>query len=127
MTPPTPAAPLGYHLLADFHGVAAERLNQPEAIARLLQNAALALRVTVLGCHMHHFGDGGGVTGVLLLAESHMSIHTWPELGFAAIDVFTCTQEPPQAAIDYIEQQLRPERVSVQASARGQALVRPTG
>ena len=114
-----PRSPLGHHLLADFHGVAPELINQPGHIARLLEEAARCIQVTVLGCHVHHFGEGGGVTGVLLLAESHMSIHTWPELGFAAVDVFTCTPHPPHEAIRYLEQVFKPARLVVQQSVRG--------
>ena len=60
------------------------------ALERLLRRAAAAGRATVLSCHMHGFGASGGVTGVALLAESHITVHTWPEAGYAAFDVFMC-------------------------------------
>ena len=60
------------------------------ALEALLRRAALAGGATVLSCHMHGFGDSQGVTGVALLAESHITVHTWPEQGYAAFDVFMC-------------------------------------
>ena len=60
------------------------------ALEALLRRAADAGNATVLSCHMHGFGADGGVTGVALLAESHITVHTWPESGYAAFDVFMC-------------------------------------
>jgi len=56
----------------------------------LLRQAASAGGACVLSCHMHRFGDGCGVTGVALLAQSHITVHTWPERNYAAFDVFMC-------------------------------------
>jgi S-adenosylmethionine decarboxylase len=87
--------PRGRHLLADFHGVAAGRLGDAAAIEALLRAAADAAGATPVAGHFHPFGPGLGVTGVLLLQESHISIHTWPEHGFAAVDVFMCGAPGP--------------------------------
>jgi len=79
---------LGLHLIADIAG--AQGLDDCARIETALRDAATAARVTVLDVRLHHFGEGHGVTGVVLLAESHISIHTWPEHGLAAVDIFVC-------------------------------------
>lgn len=84
--PYTPAT--GLHLIADIAG--ASHLGDAAAIEAVLRAAAAAARVRVLGINLHHFGPEQGVTGVALLAESHISIHTWPEEGWAAVDIFVC-------------------------------------
>ncbi|UKK84832.1 adenosylmethionine decarboxylase [Sphingopyxis sp. BSN-002] len=88
----------GLHLIADL--TARERLDDPDFIAAVLRDAAAAAKVTLLELRLHHFGEGGGVTGVALLAESHISIHTWPEDNLAAVDIFVCgAQADPEAAL----------------------------
>lgn len=76
------------HLIADLHHC--KRLDDIDHIEHVLRAAAQAAGATVVGVHLHHFGPGMGVTGVAMLAESHISIHTWPEAGVAAIDLFVC-------------------------------------
>lgn len=76
------------HLIADIE--AARGLDDLALIETALRSAAQAAHARVLDVRLHHFGDGQGVTGVALLAESHISIHTWPEHGLAAIDLFVC-------------------------------------
>ena len=78
----------GMHLLVDLWG--ASNLCDPDHIDRALRDAAEAAGATILHGHFHHFSPNGGVSGVLVLAESHISIHTWPERDFAAIDIFMC-------------------------------------
>lgn len=100
--------PAGLHLLADLHGIAAEKLCNCEALEQLLRAAAEAAHAHVLHSHFHGFGEGQGVTGVVLLAESHISIHTWPECGFAAADIFMCGSARPELALTIIESALNP-------------------
>lgn len=111
----------GHHLLADLSGIAPGLLGDPARLDALLREAALAAGARILHSHFHHFGAGLGVTGVLLLAESHISIHTWPESGFAAADVFMCGAAQPQRALDVIEAALRPSARAVRTVARGEA------
>lgn len=79
------------HLIADFAG--GSGYDDPARVETALREAAAAARARVLGVHVHGFGEGLGVTGVALLAESHISIHTWPEHGLAAVDLFVCGQD----------------------------------
>jgi S-adenosylmethionine decarboxylase len=115
---------LGAHLLADFYGVAADSLSDADAIERLLLESARAAGAQILHCHFHAFGPGRGITGVLLLAESHISIHTWPEFGFAAADIFMCGQAEPQRALAVIRLALQPASCTVQTITRGQAILK---
>lgn len=78
----------GRHLIADLTGCA--RLDDAGFVEAALVAAAEAAGATVLEARLHSFGPGQGVTGVVLLAESHISIHTWPEHGYAAVDIFLC-------------------------------------
>ena len=78
----------GRHLIADLHGCSG--LDDSALIERILTEAAAAAGATLLEVRLHAFGAGNGVTGMALLAESHISIHTWPEHGYAAVDIFIC-------------------------------------
>jgi S-adenosylmethionine decarboxylase len=116
----TPHRPAGIHLLADLAGIDAHLLTDAQAIDALLRDAALAAGARILHSHFHAFGPGMGVTGVLLLAESHISIHTWPEHGFAAADIFMCGEAQPARALEVIDAAFRPNTRSVRTIARGQ-------
>lgn len=95
----------GRHLIADLHGCAG--LDDPARIERLLTSAAAAAGATLLEVRLHHFGGAQGVTGVALLAESHISIHSWPEHGYAAVDIFMCGRAHDlDAALDTIAEGL---------------------
>jgi S-adenosylmethionine decarboxylase len=118
---PASHRPSGSHLLADFYGVDADKLTSSAIIDRLLRQGAEAAGARILHSHFHSFGDAMGVTGVLLLAESHISIHTWPEYGFAAADIFMCGEAQPMLALQVIEQALQPQSRVVQTIARGAA------
>ena len=78
----------GRHLLIECFGAHADC--GAADLEALMRRAALAGGARVLSCHMHRFGEGEGVTGVALLAESHITVHTWPERQYAAFDVFMC-------------------------------------
>nr|WP_211187149.1 adenosylmethionine decarboxylase [Achromobacter sp. Bel] len=109
----------GRHVLADFRGVAAERLTDPAALESQMVAAAQAAGAQVLSAHFHHFGEGAGVTGVVLLSESHISIHSWPEHRFAALDIFMCGAAQPELALASLQDALAPESVRVTTVARG--------
>ncbi|MEN4920963.1 adenosylmethionine decarboxylase [Achromobacter spanius] len=109
----------GRHVLADFRGVQAGLLTDAAALERQMTAAALAAGAQVLGAHFHHFGEGAGVTGVVMLSESHISIHSWPEHRFAALDIFMCGAARPELALDFLQSALAPESVHVTTVARG--------
>ncbi len=111
--------PAGVHLLADLYGIAKEKLTQATVIETLLRQSATAAGAHILNSHFHSFGSGQGITGVVMLAESHISIHTWPEFGFAAADIFMCGQAQPLRALEVIRQALQPTSCQVQNIERG--------
>jgi S-adenosylmethionine decarboxylase len=96
-------------VIADLWGVDAALLRDAARIESLLRAAADAARATVIGGHFHRFGGEGGVTGVLLLAESHLTIHTWPEHGLAAIDAFMCGVARAEVAVERLRDAMRGE------------------
>lgn len=111
----------GRHLMADLHGCTG--LTDIALIERALRAAAAAAGATVLDVRLHAFGEGQGVTGVALLAESHISIHSWPEHGYAAIDIFLCgARHNPDDALGAIVAALAATRVSTKTVARGYGL-----
>lgn len=78
----------GTHLIADLYDC--RGLADVDQVEAALRDATAAIGATLIGLHLHRFGEGEGVTGVAMLAESHISIHTWPEHDYAAIDIFVC-------------------------------------
>jgi S-adenosylmethionine decarboxylase len=115
-------AALGEHLLADLHGVAAELLTDAALLERVLRDAALQAGAHILFGHFHSFGEQQGVTGVLLLQESHISIHTWPEHGYAAVDVFMCGQAEALRAVECLCASLQSTRRELHVQRRGLGL-----
>lgn len=109
----------GSHLLADMHDIDPDKLRDGASLEALLRASALAAGAQILFSHFHSFGSGLGVTGVVLLAESHITIHTWPEFGFAAFDVFMCGRAQPQLALELIERTLQPASCEIQNIRRG--------
>ena len=107
----------GSHLLIDLWG--ATNLTDPQHIDAALQEAAIVAGATILHSHFHHFSPNGGVSGVLVLAESHISIHTWPERDFAAIDIFMCGVCDPHLAIPVLQRAFAPSRVDLDEQRRG--------
>jgi S-adenosylmethionine decarboxylase len=107
----------GTHLLVDLWG--ASNLGDPETIDRALRRGAEIAGATILHGHFHHFSPNGGVSGVLVLAESHISIHTWPERDFAAIDIFMCGACDPHLAIPVLNEAFRPSRIVLDEQRRG--------
>ena len=107
----------GTHLIIDLWG--AKRLGELEHIESALKDCVTAAGATLLHIHLHHFSPNGGVSGVAVLAESHISIHTWPECGYAALDVFMCGDAKPHAAIDVLKQAFSPAAVNLGEHKRG--------
>jgi S-adenosylmethionine decarboxylase len=94
-------------------------LNDAALIRRSLRRAVVESGVHLIRLQMHKFGNGRGVTGVALLAESHISIHTWPERRYAALDIFMCGRHSdPQKALDSLRTSLQPGRVRIRRFER---------
>jgi S-adenosylmethionine decarboxylase len=106
----------GVHLIVDLHG--ATGLNDIDLIETTLRRCVDAAGATLLHIHLHHFSPNG-VSGVAVLAESHISIHTWPDAGYAALDVFMCGQALPDACIPVLREAFKAERVEVNEILRG--------
>ena len=110
---------MGQHCLFDAYGIDGAWARDAQQIEALLKRAALAADATILGSHFHTFGGEGGVTGVLLLAESHLSIHTWPENAYAAIDIFMCGHHRIEAALQLLRTELQAEHSHTTVLSRG--------
>jgi len=107
----------GSHLLVEVWD--GKNLTDPEIVNRILSDAATAAGATILHSHMHHFSPFGGVSGVVLLAESHISIHTWPERNYAAVDIFMCGACDPHLAVPVLERGFGAANLNVQEIRRG--------
>ncbi len=107
----------GTHLIVDLWD--ARRLDDPDHIEAELVRAARKAGATVLSTDFHHFQPNGGVSGVVVLAESHISIHTWPERSFAAVDVFMCGECRPIDTVEVLREAFRPGRVGLHEIRRG--------
>ncbi len=92
---------LGTHLILDLHGCPPSRLDDPELISRVLMKAVKDSGATLIKPFFHQFAPQG-VSGVMVIAESHFSIHTWPEYGYAAVDMFTCGETVDMEAAEAI-------------------------
>ena len=107
----------GTHLIVDLWE--AERLDDLAHVEATLRDCVEAAGATLLHIHLHHFTPHGGISGVAVLAESHISIHTWPETGYAALDIFMCGCAEPRAAIEVLRTAFRPARLAVEEILRG--------
>jgi len=87
--PSSPPAPAGRHVLAELTGCPPEVLNDVRGLESCFRDCAVKGGATLVSSHFHHFTPQG-VSGVVVIAESHLTVHTWPEHGYAAVDVFTC-------------------------------------
>lgn len=115
----------GTHLIIDL--VRAERLDDLDHIETTLRRCVEVAGATLLHIHLHRFTPNGGVSGVAVLAESHISIHSWPEYGYAALDVFMCGRTNPRRTIDVLKEAFKPKKVIVKEHLRGKGMHRWNG
>lgn len=107
----------GIHLIADFWN--GRIIEDPKELERILIEAAKEAKNTPLAVKIHKFSPQG-ITGVILLAESHLALHTWPEFNYTAIDIFTCGEKTmPHKALEYLKKELRPKKVKIRKIKRG--------
>ena len=109
---------IGRHLIVELYDCDRALLDDVERMRRLLTDAAQAVGATVLAEALHRY-EPQGVSGVVLIAESHLSVHTWPEAGYAAVDIFTCGGLDPRAAIESLRRATEAGALRVQEIVRG--------
>lgn len=110
----------GSHLIIDLIG--ASGINDIDTIERAIRKCVDVAGATLLHIHLHHFTPNDGVSGVAVLAESHISIHTWPENGYAALDVFMCGDAQPELCVEVLREAFSPEKVVVSEVLRGKGV-----
>ncbi|MGP1253695.1 MAG: adenosylmethionine decarboxylase [Kiloniellales bacterium] len=110
----------GTHLIVDLWG--AKRIDELDHVEAVLKRCVEAAGATLLHIHLHHFTPNDGISGVAVLAESHISIHSWPEREYAALDVFMCGDAQPHEAVEVLREGFAPSYVAVTEHLRGQGL-----
>ena len=109
---------LGKHIIAELYGVDKQLISREEVVKEIMDRVIEEAKISVVGTLWKQFNPHG-VTGVALVSESHISIHTWPEFGYAALDVFTCRNIDPLLALDVILERLKPKHYMVMQLSRG--------
>lgn len=110
---------LGQHVLAEFFECDPNILNNVNMVEKLMVEAALECGATIVQKCFHMFNPYG-VSGVVIIAESHLAIHTWPELGYAAVDLFTCGDKcDPKISYDYLKKMFNSKSASYEELKRG--------
>jgi S-adenosylmethionine decarboxylase len=110
---------LGRHLLLELFDCDSDAINNLEAVKGALVEAAKRAQATIVDVVFHEFNPFG-ISGVVVIAESHLSIHTWPEYRYAAVDIFSCGDVlQPSVAANYLVEQFGAERASVVELQRG--------
>ncbi len=110
---------LGRHLLVEFHDCDPNILNNVSLIEKLMTDAALKAKATIVQKNFHHFSPYG-VSGVVVIAESHLAIHTWPEYGYAAVDLFTCGDNvDPLVAYEHLKEHFHAQTAFYSELKRG--------
>jgi S-adenosylmethionine decarboxylase len=114
----------GTHLILDLCG--ARHLDDIVYIEHALTEAVEAAKATLLEIRLHHFSPNGGVSAVAVLAESHISIHTWPEAAYAAVDIFMCGNAEPHKSATALTRAFQPTSVELQEFYRGEQKLQPS-
>lgn len=110
---------LGRHILAEIYGCDSNILDDCELIEDMMVKSALEAGAEIREVAFHKFSPQG-VSGVVVISESHITIHTWPELGYAAVDVFTCGDNVnPWDACNYLAKMLRAKNMTATEVKRG--------
>lgn len=110
----------GTHLIVDLWD--AEGTDDLAFVEETLRDCVTAAEATLLHIHLHHFTPNDGISGVAVLAESHISIHSWPESGYAALDIFMCGDAKPEKAVEVLRERFKPARLAVEEHRRGRGV-----
>ncbi len=114
-------SPFGRHILVEYSECGCTYLDDEEAIRDLMLEAASRTGATIVGSIFHRFSPQG-VTGVVVIAESHLAIHTWPEFGYASVDLFTCGRRvDPWIGFEYLKERLQSRKWVSKEIIRGTA------
>ena len=107
----------GSHLIVDLWNTNFD--NKIITLKNIIKKAVLIANATMLHIHLHRFGKDQGISGVAILAESHISVHTWPERDYIAFDIFMCGDTKPMEATKYLIKSLKPGKKKVRELKRG--------
>lgn len=111
--------PIGIQLMAELWECNRERIDNPQKIEQALLNAAKESGAEIIGSMFHEF-EPQGVSGVVVISESHLTIHTWPEQAYAAVDIFTCGEDTdPWKALEYLAREFEAEETHSMEISRG--------
>ncbi len=110
---------IGHHWLIELYDCDADLLETTDFVENALLEAALAMGATIVQSNFHQFTPVG-VSGVVIIQESHLTIHTWPEHGYAAVDIFTCGKSlQPELGLQLFQERLHAKRTEMQYIQRG--------
>jgi len=112
---------MGVHMTVDLHG--AHRLDELTLMEKTLRRCVDAAGATLLHIHLNRLEPNGGIAGVAVLAESHISVHSWPERNYAAFDIFMRGQARPERCIEVLLEAFNPRRAEIQELLRGRLTV----
>ena len=107
----------GSHLIIDLWNTSFD--NRINTLKKIIKKAVLIANATMLHIHLHRFGKEEGISGVAILAESHISVHTWPERDYIAFDIFMCGDTKPEEAAQYLIETLKPKKNKITNLRRG--------
>ena len=107
----------GSHIIIDLWNTRFD--NKINTLKKIIKKAVLIANATMLHIHLHRFGKEEGISGVAILAESHISVHTWPERDYIAFDIFMCGNTYPELASEFLVKILKPERKKIEIIKRG--------
>ncbi len=109
---------IGRHLIVEFYECNNDTLNDLDVIREGMKGATLAIGATVVGETFHHFAPQG-VSGTIVIAESHLSIHTWPESGYCSVDIYTCGGLNPHPGYEFLAKVIDASSWRLQEIVRG--------
>ncbi|MEO0337999.1 MAG: adenosylmethionine decarboxylase [Bacteroidota bacterium] len=110
--------PLGKHIILELYDCPETLLDNTEALRQIFCAAAEEMGATLVTNEFHHFSPIG-VSGVVIIQESHLTVHTWPEYGYAAVDVFTCGQIDLEKGIAFLTKELQAQESAWEMLERG--------
>ena len=113
---------LGKQIIVELYDCKSDLLSNPEMINEIMCAAAEAMKATIVTSTFHHFSPLG-VSGVVVIKESHLTIHTWPEFSYAAVDIFTCGDIDMNKGLNYLQEKLEAQSVESKELIRGERLI----